>query len=197
MKINKKILLASMLTANLVAAQEYYTCVPKKDWWKSTIKESIKEQKKEEWKFIRSANVKRKKNWTKSLFLAPIGNLKIRLLKGTELIAEQFFKNPEEMSIKVWDLDCNFEKNRDILGTLKYYLYSLELDNIIILNWYTNKSEFNKIIKNKCKDNSESFIFIELSNSILFGVGGGNDGDSMFNDYLKGITIEVWKKVED
>ena len=30
MKINKKILLASMLTANLVAAQEYYTCVPKK-----------------------------------------------------------------------------------------------------------------------------------------------------------------------
>ncbi len=42
MKINKKILLASMLVTNLVSAQEYYTCVPKKNWWLKIVKEGTK-----------------------------------------------------------------------------------------------------------------------------------------------------------
>ncbi len=46
MKINKKILLASILVTNLVAAQEYYTCVPKKDWWLDVVREGSKKWKK-------------------------------------------------------------------------------------------------------------------------------------------------------
>ncbi len=41
MKISKITILASMLTVNLVAAQEYYTCVPKKDWWANIVKQNV------------------------------------------------------------------------------------------------------------------------------------------------------------
>ena len=40
-RVSKVTLLSAMLIAGIVNAQEFYTCVPKKSWWKDTIKESI------------------------------------------------------------------------------------------------------------------------------------------------------------
>ncbi len=41
-KTSKITILASLLVAGMVNAQEFYTCVPKKSWWKNTMSESIK-----------------------------------------------------------------------------------------------------------------------------------------------------------
>ncbi len=40
-KTSKITLLIAMLVATMVNAQEFYTCVPKKSWWKDTINESV------------------------------------------------------------------------------------------------------------------------------------------------------------
>ena len=42
MKMNKKVLLTSLLVTNLVTAQEFYTCVPKKDYFLELIREGNK-----------------------------------------------------------------------------------------------------------------------------------------------------------
>ena len=39
--VSKITVLSAMLLAGVVNAQEFYTCVPKKNWWKDTIKESV------------------------------------------------------------------------------------------------------------------------------------------------------------
>ncbi len=39
---SKITILASLLVATMVNAQEFYTCVPKKSWWKDTMGESIR-----------------------------------------------------------------------------------------------------------------------------------------------------------
>ncbi len=40
-KTSKITILASLLVATMVNAQEFYTCVPKQNWWKSTIQMSV------------------------------------------------------------------------------------------------------------------------------------------------------------
>ncbi len=41
-KTSKITIIASLLVASVVNAQEFYTCVPKKSWWKDTMGESIR-----------------------------------------------------------------------------------------------------------------------------------------------------------
>ena len=40
-RISKITMVTTLLMAGVVNAQEFYTCVPKKSWWKDTIKESV------------------------------------------------------------------------------------------------------------------------------------------------------------
>ena len=47
-KISKIILMASLLASGITTAQEFYTCVPKKDWWLDIVREGNKKQ----WKKI-------------------------------------------------------------------------------------------------------------------------------------------------
>ena len=41
MKINKRILFACLLVSGIASAQEFYTCVPKKDWWNNMIRNNV------------------------------------------------------------------------------------------------------------------------------------------------------------
>ena len=43
-KTSKITMITALVLAGVVNAQEFYTCVPKKSWWKDTIKESIPSQ---------------------------------------------------------------------------------------------------------------------------------------------------------
>lgn len=40
-KTSKITLLSAMLVASTINAQEFYTCVPKQNWWRSTIQTSV------------------------------------------------------------------------------------------------------------------------------------------------------------
>ncbi len=51
-QISKITLLSAMLLAGVVNAQEFYTCVPKKSWWKDIMTESIKDGQKKIWSKI-------------------------------------------------------------------------------------------------------------------------------------------------
>lgn len=41
-QISKITMMASLLVASAINAQEFYTCVPKKSWWVDTMSESIR-----------------------------------------------------------------------------------------------------------------------------------------------------------
>lgn len=197
-KISKITMVASLLVVGIVNAQEFYTCVPKKDWLKNTIKESVKEQKKEEWKLIDSVDVIKKKNWYEDLLKVPIGNIKIRLLKGTELIGEHILKNGFISYIKSWDVNCDCGKtNKCTLNTTQASVF--DFDNEIVINWKFSKERHNDILKYSCKgigSGSVNYFFIESSNKVLFGAMNWSEVN-IFDEYFKGTTIEVWKKVED
>ena len=45
-KISKIILAASLLASGITTAQEFYTCVPKRDWWIEMVREGSKKWKK-------------------------------------------------------------------------------------------------------------------------------------------------------
>ncbi len=55
-QISKISMLASLLVATMVNAQEFYTCVPKKSWWSdvmsNSVAQGIKEEKKQSLKII-------------------------------------------------------------------------------------------------------------------------------------------------
>ncbi len=66
-QISKISMLASLLVASTINAQEFYTCVPKKSWWKDVMTESVE-------KGIRKGNLKGV--WKKIIHLTPTSPLK-------------------------------------------------------------------------------------------------------------------------
>ncbi len=52
MKINKMTMLSVLLLSGLVRSQEYYTCVPKKDWWANIVKQNVPTNNKIEGLFL-------------------------------------------------------------------------------------------------------------------------------------------------
>ena len=67
MKINKTILLTCLLVSGLANSQEFYTCVPKKDWWDSMIKSNTITQSDIK-KIVKEQHVKR---WNEIIHLTP------------------------------------------------------------------------------------------------------------------------------
>ena len=55
-QISKVSMLASLLVAGIVNAQEFYTCVPKKSWWGDVIRENVekgvRKGQRQEWTYI-------------------------------------------------------------------------------------------------------------------------------------------------
>ena len=110
-KSSKITILASLLIASTINAQEFYTCVPKKSWWKDTMGESIRNnvpsadslaeavakgmkslQKKDEWqlitridfsKILNDSNLNSQNLVVGDSFLLP-GNYKFKLLLKNE-----------------------------------------------------------------------------------------------------------------
>ncbi len=191
MKINKKILLASMLVTNLVSAQEYYTCVPKKDWWKNMIKE----QKKEEWKLVSNKPVIFRGALLDSLINLEITDYKLKLIKNNRVIAQQNMNvNRKDMYIYYSNWKCECGEKKICEGGLNFG--EEETRKVIILN----RPYFARKLLENCEGSSPKKFAVILGPNdhngyeVLFAVI--TDSDEDLTKYFKDTTLEVWKKVE-
>ena len=90
-KISKITMLASLLVAGMVNAQEFYTCVPKKDWWIDIVKQANKKEWKE---IIHLTSSSHQNNFTQTLNL---GRYKVRIsTDGSGFREEEFILNKSE-----------------------------------------------------------------------------------------------------
>lgn len=184
MRINKITLLASLFVSGITIAQEFYTCVPKKDWWRKAVNE---------WKLVSKMFLSTQ--YIKDTLVCynvenlDAGNYKFKLVKKSKVIAQ---KNVELSREQV----LNFCKFRFVciegVSGMSGHPYSLE-KTVFLRDEKIEKFDF------PCDGYAESYnnIYFVLDGNVLFISSYTNGSIEKAFEPFKDATLKIYKKVED
>ena len=184
MRINKITLLASLFVSGITIAQEFYTCVPKKDWWRKAVNE---------WKLVGkmgfTAEYIKKTLVFYNVENLDAGNYKFKLIKKDKVIAQKNVELSREQVLKfcVFRFVCV-----EGVSGMSGHPYSLE-KTVFLTDEKIKKFDFS------CNDYTESYnnIYFVLDDNVLFMSSYTNgDMEGAFEPF-KDATLEIYKKVED
>ena len=183
MRINKITLLASLFVSGITIAQEFYTCVPKKDWWRKTVNE---------WKLVSEMFLSTqyiKKSICYDMGNLDVGNYKFKLIKKSKVIAQKNVELSREQVLKfcVFEFVCE-----EGVSGMSGFRYSLE-KTVFLRDEKIKKFNF------PCNGYAESYnnIYFVLDDNVLFMFSYTNGNMEGAFKPFKDATLEIYKKVED